>query len=146
MTNLTRFDHDGLELVIDTETGEAFASQAGYVRMSSVAQSTISSRMNTQRDLLIKKAEVLTATGLKPISLIPAKIVFRWLMKDRPVLAETMGEVGATVYLHQLAGFKVSSTAIQPQSSCIPPQLTRSEIIASPVTHLFLLCPLPLHL
>lgn len=34
MTNLARFENDGIELVIDTNTGEAFASQTGYARMS----------------------------------------------------------------------------------------------------------------
>ena len=46
MTNssLQRFDHDGIELIINTETGESFASISGYARMSGKAQSTINPR------------------------------------------------------------------------------------------------------
>jgi hypothetical protein len=133
MTNLTRFDHDGLELVIDTETGEAFATESGYARMSGIQYNSIRKRVSrfTSDKLLVKKAEILTTKGLKIVTLINAETVFDWLWDDKPELARAMGKVGATVYLHQLAGFKVSSTAIQPQSPATPPQLTRSEIIAS---------------
>lgn len=46
MSNLTRFENDGVELVIDTKTGEAFATQAGYVRMSGKSKSTVSDRVS----------------------------------------------------------------------------------------------------
>ena len=37
-------------------------------------------------------------------------------MKDKPELAKAMGKAGATVYLHGLAGYKVKSEAIAPQT------------------------------
>ena len=42
--NLTRFDNDGIELIIDTQTGEAFSTQAGYTRMSELSQQAVNKR------------------------------------------------------------------------------------------------------
>jgi len=113
MTNLTAYTTEaGVELYIDNITGRAFATQAGYARMSGVAKQTVSMRMNTVQFQTLKTAEILTATGLKTVQLIPASIVFQWAFKDNPELAYAMGEAGATIYLHGLAGFKVTSTAV----------------------------------
>lgn len=109
MINLKVFNNDGLEIVIDLNTGEAYATQAGYCRMSGKSQSTISSRMNGQRGIDIKMAEILTAGGLQGVRLIPSVTVFEWLIDDNPELAKAMGKAGATVYMHQLAGYKTES-------------------------------------
>ena len=117
MSSLTVFKtNDGIELVIDTQTGEAFATQAGYSRMSGKASSTISERLKGVRSDYIRMAEILTAGGLQGVRLIPAKLVYKWLLKDNIGLAEAMGEVGATVYIHQLAGYKITSIE-KPQST-----------------------------
>jgi hypothetical protein len=50
MSNLTRFDRDGIEIIIDLNTGESFASISGYARMSGKAMSTISERASTTSD------------------------------------------------------------------------------------------------
>jgi hypothetical protein len=115
MTSLTRFESsDSIELVIDIETGEAFATQAGYARMSGLSKQAISKRcLKGVNQNELKTAEILTPGGLQGVRLIPAKQAFQWLIKDNPELAFKMGEVGATVYLHQLAGFKISSSAIE---------------------------------
>lgn len=114
MTSLTRYESNGIELVINTQTGEAFATHSGYARMSEKDRTTIVKRCKGCEPGMIKNAEILTPGGLQGCELIPAKLVFKWLMKDNPDLAEVMGEVGATVYLHQLAGYKVTSDAIAP--------------------------------
>lgn len=126
MSSLARFDTEsGIELVINTDTGEAFASQAGYARMSGVSKQTISKRclqgVNFQR---VKMAEIETPGGLQGVNLIPAELVFEWLIKDNPSLAKEMGVVGATVYLHTLAGFKVSSDAVVVPTPTNPPLLS----------------------
>ena len=123
MSNLTYFNPgDGLELVIDTSTGEAFATQSGYARMSGVSRQAINKRVLSSNQTDIKNAEVLTASGLQGCNLIPANIVFEWLLKDNIDLAKRMGEAGATVYLHQLAGYKVSVQPVQ------QPQLLPAEV------------------
>ena len=117
MTSLTRFElTEGLELFIDTETGEAFATVTGYALMANKAKSTISERLQGVRSEDIKTAEIFTPGGLQGVRLIPAKLVFQWLIKDNPELALVMGEVGATVYLHKLAGYTFTSSAIENKS------------------------------
>jgi hypothetical protein len=117
MPSLTVFKQDGIELVIDTMTGEAFATQAGYCRMSGVDKGNFSRKVNSEKLVVntqIKEAEMDTGYGLKVVVLIPASLVFKWLMKDNPELAEKMGEAGATVYMHQLAGYKVEPKPVEP--------------------------------
>lgn len=120
--SLQRFDRDGIELVIDTRTGEAFATQSGYARMTKKDRSTIVKRCKTCEPGTIKTAEIETATGLKTCELIPASLVFKWALKDDLELAEAMGTAGATVYIHQIAGFKVTSDVIaKPAPEPTPP-------------------------
>ena len=113
MTNLTAYKSEaGVELYIDNITGEAFATQAGYARMSGVIKSTISMRMKGIQFQALKTAEVHTPGGLQLVRLIPSSLVFKWAMKDNRALAYAMGTAGATVYLQKLAGYKVTSTAV----------------------------------
>lgn len=110
MTNLTfHKSESGIELVIDTYTGEAFTTQTGYARMAGLNQSTVNRRVNTYAKQGIKKAEMLTPQGLRPMHLIPADVAFQWLIKDNPELAFEMGRAGATVFFYKLAGLIVSA-------------------------------------
>ena len=109
---LQRFDKDGIELIIDTQTGESFASISGYARMSGKAQSTISGRLATHRNEALKTAEILTTTGLKTVRLISEDLICQWLPKDNPELASQVLKLGVRLFLHALAGFRVKSEAI----------------------------------
>lgn len=73
MINLTRYENnDGLEIYIDTNTGVAFTTQAGYCRMTGIAKLTISDRMNKPSDSeFIKEAQVVTPGGLQGVRLLP---------------------------------------------------------------------------
>ena len=110
--SLQRFDKDGIELIIDTQTGESFASISGYARMSGKAQSTISGRLATHRNESLKTAEILTTTGLKTVRLISEDLICKWLPKDNPELASQVLKLGVRLFLHTLAGFRVKSEAI----------------------------------
>ena len=110
--SLQRFDKDGIELIIDTQTGESFASISGYARMSGKAQSTISGRLATHRNESLKTAEILTTTGLKTVRLISEDLICKWLPKDNPELASQVLKLGVRLFLHTLAGFRVKSDAI----------------------------------
>jgi hypothetical protein len=112
MTNpsLQRFDHDGIELIINTETGESFASISGYARMSGKIPSTISRRL-TIRDL--RAAWYETAGGLQGVALIPEDLICQWLIKDNHELALKVMQLGVRLFLHTLAGFQVKSEAIE---------------------------------
>lgn len=120
--NLARFEtEDGVELVIDTQTGETFATQRGYARMSGRDPSTISRRCAKLDDSkAIKNSEIDTGYGFKVVALIPADLVYDWMFEDNPPLAKAMGKAGATVYMHQLAGYKVNSNAIAPTTPALP--------------------------
>lgn len=119
--NLKRFDRDEIELVINTQTGESFATAKGYSRMSKVEYDTIKKR--TQKALEnggVLKAEIPTECGLRWGTLIPGKLACQWLAKDNPELLAAMNEFGWNGYCHQLAGFQIKSTAIEPPASVSP--------------------------
>ena len=83
--SLTRFEQNGIELVINTETGEAFASLAGYSRMSGVDYSTLRKRVQRLKggdNLELKTAEILTVKGLQAVTLVPANLIFKWAMTE----------------------------------------------------------------
>ena len=129
MNNLTRFDNDGIELVIDTQTGEAFATQSGYARMSGLTVRGVGKRLEKLVNSdLVRTAELDTGYGIKVVNLISADLVYDWMCEDNLRLAKVMGKTGATVYIHQLAGFKVSSTAIaippEPKPLQLPPPVS----------------------
>lgn len=87
-TNLARFEsEDGIELVIDLVTGEAFATQSGYARMSGKAKSTISKRVKNELGIL-EKVEIETLGGLQKTVLIPVHKSINWLIKDNPKTVE----------------------------------------------------------
>lgn len=117
MTNssLQRFDHDGIELIINTETGESFASISGYARMSGKIPSTISRRltMSGLREKGLEQAQIETAGGLQGVALIPENLICQWLIKDNHELALKVMQLGVRLFLHTLAGFQVKSEAIE---------------------------------
>ena len=132
MNNLTRFDSDGIELVIDTQTGESFATQSGYARMSGLTVRGVGKRLEKLVNSdLAKTAEIDTGYGIKVVNLISADLVYDWMCEDNLRLAKVMGKTGATVYIHQLAGFKVSSTATVVPQEPKPLQLPPADVRVS---------------
>ena len=82
MNNLTRFDNDGIEFLIDTATGETFASVSGYARMSGKDPSTISRRLKGVASDRVKESKIVTQGGIQTILLISIKDVMDWLLTD----------------------------------------------------------------
>jgi len=120
MTNpsLQRFDHDGIELIINTETGESFASISGYARMSGKIPSTISRRLTMRglREKGLDQSQIETAGGLQGVALIPEDLICQWLIEDNHELALKVMQLGVRLFLHTLAGFQVKSEAIEAKS------------------------------
>ena len=87
---LTRFDRDGLELVINTRTGEAYASIRGYARMSGKAESTIRKRLQGAHLPALEMAEIHTPGGLQGAHLIPEDLISEWIVTDNLELAKAM--------------------------------------------------------
>lgn len=90
----------------------------------------VSNKLELVRFRVDKTAEIDTGYGFKVVNLIAAKLCFKWAIKENPELAEAMGEAGATVYIHQLAGFKVSSTATEVKAAPAPiePELAKPKL------------------
>lgn len=114
------FNQNGIEVYIDTTTGESFCSVRGYARMSGMAQSTISSRVSRlkgERKAVLKTSKSLTAGGFQGVRLICEDLIIEWLPKDNPEVATKMMKAGVRVFLHRAAGYEVKSTAIaQPKT------------------------------
>lgn len=109
MDSLTVFNNNGIELVINEQTKEIFATQNGYARMSGLTKQAISKRIKGVNQTEIKTAEIQTLGGLQGVNLIPASLVFEWSLKDNLDLAKAMGTAGATAYLFRLAGYRIDA-------------------------------------
>jgi hypothetical protein len=113
---LTQFKNDdGIEIYIDTTTGESFASIRGYARMSGRDESTIRERISKLKDAgetTVKTAEVQTGGGLQGARLVSEKLIAQWLPKDNPEVASKLMELGVRHFLHVMAGYEVTSTAV----------------------------------
>lgn len=119
--NLTRFDRDGLELILNTKTGEAFASASAIARMVSTSEKIIDPKQITSygetlcRGLKIDKpfeSQIQTNGGVQGVKLYDEKAIREFAKKYNPDLLDKFAECGIRVYLHQLAGFEVTSSAI----------------------------------
>ena len=115
MTNssLQRFDHDGIELIINTQTGESFATVRGYARMSGKTHTTILRRLKVVDSEALNHAQIQTAVRLQGVYLIPEDLICQWLIKDNPELALKVMQLGVRPFLHTIAGFQVKSDAIE---------------------------------
>ena len=108
MTSLSRFNRDGIELIIDTATGECFASMAGYARMANKALTTIHQRVRRYQKNSgdkLKTSKLDTSRGLRELRLLPEYLICSWLSKDNPDMALKLLKVGVRKYLHTIAGF-----------------------------------------
>lgn len=117
MSNLTRFDNNGIELIINTSTGEVFASIKGYARMSGKDKSTISRRLQGVASSMTKEGEVLTGGGSQRVALIPEDIIQDWIIDDNPELAKQMMKGGLRIYLYGLAGYKCQVVKEKPKTA-----------------------------
>ena len=131
--NLEQFrTQDGIELYIDKDSGESFASRAGYARMSGVLEDTVKKRINQLKDkgrsmsldsyetlakstfemgdqttkdiVLIDK--IPTDRGVRTGTLITEEKIVEWLEKDNPSLLKKISKLGVRATLHQWAGFE----------------------------------------
>jgi hypothetical protein len=118
LSQYVRFDNDGVELVINLESGESLASLSGYARMAGLSVDAISKRVKRGYGSLdkveVKEAEIQTKKGLRTVYLLSEETISRWIIQDNPELAFKMLQAGVRVYLHSLAGYTVSSRPGEP--------------------------------
>ena len=113
MSDLIRFEQDGIEILIDAATGEVYASIRGYCRMANTDKMTISRRLQRVSNGSVKSAEVLTPGGLQRVSLICESLIAEWLPKDNPEMATKIMLLGVRAVLYKMAGYEVKSSIIQ---------------------------------
>jgi hypothetical protein len=118
MSNLQRFDQDGIEIVINTGTGESFASIRGYARMAGKDESTIRYRLKKSAGKWdCKTAEIQTVRGLQGAVLVPEEFIAEWMPKDNKAMATQLMKLGVRLFLHKMAGYKYQpATPELPQS------------------------------
>jgi hypothetical protein len=124
--NLVPFKKDGLELVINTETGEAFASISAVARMIDKEKSTISRYVNGElqgvAQMTLLSAEINTASGLQGVALLKESQILEVVSRYKPELLIKFAQIGLRMFLHQLAGYEVTSTAVsKPEPRRLPP-------------------------
>lgn len=90
---------DGIELVINQETGETFATLAGYSRMSGVNYATVRNRYQRLGNIL--KVKLSTKYGNQTVSLINEDLIADWLCKDNPKLAKKYYRKKLEIQLNQ---------------------------------------------
>ena len=141
---LQKYEKDQIELYINVDTGESFASISGYARMVGKTRQAISARIEGGNSIELKTFEVPTAGGIQGVKLLNEKLIVEWLFKDDLDLAKKMTQAGVRAFLHHQAGFQTKS--VLPGVSQLPflehyPRLKHlalnrqtSEDIADPCT------------
>jgi phage antirepressor YoqD-like protein len=104
-SNFERFDADGLELVVNTDTGLAYASISAAARMLEVDRSTVSKKL-TRDKISVIEAEIQTVTGLKTVRLVDSETLYDIAFDYNLLLAKKMGAAGANLYMLKLAGYE----------------------------------------
>jgi hypothetical protein len=113
---LRQFTRNELELVIDTQTGECYASQSALARMCGCDERSIR-RWVTSAGIDQKQAKVPTTTGFKTAALLDENAIYEALAKYNPPMLVQCAKIGLRAYLHSEAGFEVTSSAVQPQKA-----------------------------
>jgi hypothetical protein len=110
-----RFDSDGLELVVDTASGKAYASLSAAARMLGISKQAISKKKaDNQIDVI--NAEIETDGGMQGVNLIDSETLYDMAFEYNLPLAKKMGAAGANVYMLSLAGYKASIGSKVPQT------------------------------
>jgi len=110
LTHKTFVSEDGIEVIINTTTGESFCSIKGYARLSGVSKQAISKRISKLERVnpgSPKIAEVQTAKGKQRVNLIPESLIAEWITKDNPAIATKMLQAGIKLFLYGIAGYKI---------------------------------------
>ena len=122
--HLERFEHQGLELVINTQTGECFASQSAIARMVGKEKADGGIR-RFLANFESKSTEIPTTGGLRQSQVFSEHAIYQAFLKYRPELLVKCAEAGIRLYLHKLAGYKFVS--VQSDSAMLAKILTLVE-------------------
>jgi hypothetical protein len=73
--NLVPYDNDGLEFLVDKNTGAVFATISATARIVERTESTVRYFL-TSRKIELKSAQVMTATGFKTSRILSEELLF----------------------------------------------------------------------
>jgi hypothetical protein len=115
--NLIPFSNNGLELVINTDSGETFASISAVARMTDKPNQTILDYANKaveqSRFEPLLTSKNLGTSGGKQSRLLNESQILEVVSKYKPDLLINFAQLGLRMYLHTMAGYKVQSTAVE---------------------------------
>lgn len=114
---LQNFNSGNLELTINTETGEAYASQSSLARMCNVSETAIR-KWVASNQIAVLEAEINTGSGIQGSNLLDENAIYVALSKYKPTLLIQCAKAGLRIYLHGLAGYRyqvVEQTKPSPQ-------------------------------
>ena len=112
-TALAQYNNDGIEIYIDTTTGESFASQRGYSRMAKISEKAVRERLKGANQNQVKTVKIPTSGGIQGANLLNEQTIASWLPGDNPDLAHKFLTLGVRAGMHWLAGYSVTSSALQ---------------------------------
>ena len=118
---LVPYFNDDIEIVIDTQTGEAFASQRATARMCEVSEAAIRKRLlkTTQQT---KPTRILTSKNkTRNANLLNEQQIMDCLQHYNPIKAQLFLQVGVRTGLHKLAGY--NPTTSTKQNALLPSNL-----------------------
>jgi hypothetical protein len=108
---LTAYNENGLELFINNATGESYASMSATARLC-VCEVTQIRRLTGDTESL-KAFNIKTSNGDKDVKLLNEEQILKCLVKYNPEAILKFAQAGLRVYLHQIAGYQVTSSAVQ---------------------------------
>lgn len=114
MSNLARFDRDGLELLIDEQTGEVFASMSATARMCGCEVTQIRQLKGVSESLKTLPAKDKRGV-VRDTKLLSEELIKKCIAKYNPDLLLKCVDAGLRVFLHSLAGYKYQMVQPEPE-------------------------------
>lgn len=113
--NFIPFKNEDLELIVDTNSNQAYASISAIARMLNVNKGTLHRELNKAvANYKSITAQIQTGVGLRSVALYTSETVFELAFRYNIELAKKMGAAGANLYMLNLAGFKIKLEETKP--------------------------------
>lgn len=128
--NLQRYKNNELELIIDKETGEVFATQGMIAKLCKQESTTIRQFLDKRNVTKpVKQLPIKDSRGVIQLSkLYDEDAIYETLAKYKPELLITCAKAGIRLYLHRLVNLNFSSSSSTIDNSNLSVQLIMSSL------------------